>query len=158
MSTMMPRAPGGNSRPDIMAGAKARHQKRTGSEPAPFPSPGGSHGSSQSPLSGASSPHNLAHLYIFFHQGLCLLALCPTSCPQTGKQRLEAFPGDLGLRDGPWAGWADALLIFFFSKCRFLKYNFRSLFSYYAMLKREKKIDFFKITINPLPAKPPLIF
>lgn len=48
--------------------------------------------------------------------------------------------------------------IFFFSKCRFLKYNFRSLFSYYAMLKREKKIDFFKITINPLPAKPPLIF
>lgn len=118
MSTMMPRAPGGNSRPDIMAGAKARHQKRTGSEPAPFPSPGGSHGSSQSPPSGASSPHNLAHLYIFFHQGLCLLALCPTSCPQTGKQRLEAFPGDLGLRDGPWAGWADALLIFFFSKCR----------------------------------------
>ena len=114
MSTMMPRAPGGNSRPDIMAGAKARHQKRTGSEPAPFPSPGGCHGSSQSPPSGASSPHNLAHLYIFFHQGLCLLALCPTSCPQTGKQRLEAFPGDLGLRDGPWAGWADALLIFFF--------------------------------------------
>lgn len=41
MSTMMPRAPGGNSRPDIMTGAKARHQKRTESELAPFTSPGG---------------------------------------------------------------------------------------------------------------------
>lgn len=82
-------------------------------QPALSSSPGGSRGISQSPLAGASSPQELANLSIFFHRGLSSLASCPASCPQTGKQRLAAFPGDLGLRDGPWASWADALLIFF---------------------------------------------
>lgn len=65
----------------------------------------------------ASSLQGSAPCRILFHTGPSPLAPRPASCPQTGKQRNTAFPGDLCLRDGrdgPWAGWADTLLIFFF--------------------------------------------
>lgn len=118
INTEVPGAPKEKSRPNILAGAKSREQE-TRQQPAHGSSRDGSSqhlcpGISRGPPSGASSPLDSAHRCIFFHRDLSPLAPCPASCPQTGKQKLTAFPGDLGLRDGPWAGWADALLIFFF--------------------------------------------